>query len=218
MPNYLTYNTGIELICLIVALFSLTKDKSWAWRSVIFYLLIVCIVEFSGIYVKEVLRERNSWLYNILFVFEIAFFSLMFQNLLAKYFNSKPLIYTGLAILLLSYSIELGTQGIFKRTHITLIIQGVVFVTYSLIYFYGLIKDERYIDLKYSAEFWWVAAVLVCYFALTSLNVFYKELSKVLAKPNEAFRFIIIASNFFLYALWAYSFICRKWLTTKSKI
>lgn len=217
MSAYLTYNTIAELSCLLVALCCLTSDKNLAWRSAIFYLIAVCLIELGGIYIKQELGTTNSWLYNILFIFEVTFFSLMFQNLLAKYFNSKPLIYLGLAVLMISYGSELLMNGFFKRTHISLIIQGVLFVLYSLIYFYYLIKDERYVKLAYAADFWWVAAVLSCYFAMTGLNVFYKELAKVLVRPNEAFRFIIIASNLFLYTLWAYSFICRKWLTTESK-
>jgi len=173
----------------------------------------------TGIYVvKEGLLKSNSLVYNFLFLFEIAFFSLMFHTLLNPYFNSKPLIYLGLAVLIISYSTELLTNGICKRTHVSLIIQGVLFVLYSLLYFYALIKDERHIDLKYSAEFWWVAAVLICYFATTVLNVFYKQLARILDQPMEAFRLIRSGANILLYTLWAYSFICRKWLTTRSRI
>lgn len=219
MLSYLTYNTGIELFCFIIALLCLPRDKSYAWQSAIFYLLIVCTIEMTGIYVmKKPLVTSNTLIFNLLFIFEIAFFSLMFQSLLSKYFNSKPLIYTGLAILIISYITELLTNCICNRTHISIIIQGVIFVFYSLTYFYFLIKDEHYVKLGSSAEFWWVAAVLLYYFATTVLNVFYQELAKLLHKPFEAFRLIRLSANISLYTLWAYAFICRKWLTQRSKI
>lgn len=215
MSAYLTYNTGAELVCLIIALLCISRDKNLAWRSAALYLFVVCVTEFIGIYIKTDLKQRNTWLYNILFLFEISFYTFMFQNILTKYLNSKPLIYIGLAILMISYCIELLSNGFSSRPNTSLIIQGVLLVLYSLIYFYCLIKDERYVDLRFSADFWWVAAIFIYYFAMTSLNVFYKELGRVIDKPAVVFHFIKAAANISMYTLWAYSFICRKWLTER---
>lgn len=217
MLSYFTLGTIPEFICLGIAVISLHKDNAIAWRRNILYLILVVLIELSGIYLKT-LGEKNSWVYNILVFFEISFFSLMFQNVLSKYTNSRLIILLGLGLLLGFYCYELFSHGYDKRHHLTIIILGVVMIVYSLLYFYYLLKDEHYVNLTTSAEFWWVSAVLIYYFGVTTCNIFYPVLSKFLVKPNEVFSYTFKVLNILLYSLWSYSFICRRWLTTKSSI
>jgi hypothetical protein len=220
MPNYFTASTTAELICFLTAGFCLIRDKSYVWRSMVIYLFLTCAAEFTGVFVsgpKHLIN--NNWVYNIFLVFEAGFTHLMFAYLLGKYINSKPLIFTGLAIVALLYAYELHDNYVH---HIVIYnintykVMSVLFVIYSLYYYYLLLEDENYIQLNNSSEFWWVAGTLLFYFTNTACNVFYQPLSRVLVWNGiHLTRYIISALNILLYGCWSYSFICRKWKTTK---
>jgi hypothetical protein len=102
MLSYLTVSTSAEIICFFVALFCLSKDQSPAWKSMVLFLFLTCLIEFFGIHFRKLfLADRvhvhqNVWLYNILLIFQAGFISFMFQNLLQKYINIKPIIFDGL--------------------------------------------------------------------------------------------------------------------------
>jgi hypothetical protein len=224
MYRYFTFNTVVELICLLIAFLCLIRDKDLVWRSIILFLLITCIAEMLGIYIKWLyLADRvhvhpNVWVYNILMIFQAGFISLMFSALFKKYFNSKLIIISGLALLVTIYTYEICEDGLFKKHNLTTTTMSVLFVAYSLYYFYCLLKDEAYIRLKYYSPFWWVAGLLFFYFGSTACNLFYYKLSVVTVTPKHYLTYYIYNGlNLILYGCWSYSFICRRWLTTTSK-
>lgn len=203
----------IEAACFIIALVSLIRDANWAWRSMVLFMLITYLTEITG----KLLRtghHSNQWLYNVFLLFEAGFTSFMFNNVLSKYINSKPLIIGGLGFLLALYTYDIVSHGFFVFNDITATVMSVVFVIYSFYYYYLLIKDEHYIDLKRSAAFWWVAGSLFFYFGSTAVNLFFTFLQNVRVAGHNITYFIFSALSAFLYACWSYSFICRKWQTT----
>ena len=222
--SYFTFNTVCELICLIIALICLIKDKAVTWRNMILFLFITCAAEMMGIYIKHLyLADRahvhpNVWVYNILMVFQVIFPSVMFLAFFNKYFNGKPVIICGLAVLFATYAYEVFDHGLFKKHNVTTTIMSILFVGYSLYYFYCLLKDGAYIKLKFYPPFWWVAGILFFYFGATACNVFYAKLSAITITPKHYLTYYIYnALNLILYGCWSYSFICRRWLTTTSK-
>jgi hypothetical protein len=185
----------------------------------ILYLLVTCIAEISGIYVEREVHN-NYWVYNILLLFDTGFMSLMFAYIFKQYNKSKFIVITGLALFIALYAYEFIAQGfsLFVRyNNLTYTVMSVVYVLYGLYYYYLLLKDERYINLKYSAIFWWVAGTLLFYFGGTACNLFSDQLRAIKIYQHLSY-FIFKALNIILYGFWSYSFICRKWLTKKSEI
>ncbi|MDB5007798.1 MAG: hypothetical protein JWP45_2191 [Mucilaginibacter sp.] len=222
MLNYLTINTGAEFICFIIALVCLTKDRSFAWRSMLLFLFIICITETIGVHIKKLYLadtvhvHPNIWIYNILLIFQIGFISFMFKHLLDTYIKSKPVILSGLILLAILYIIDIFTHGVFVKHNLTTIVMSVLFVLYSLYYFYLLLRSEDYINLKFSSDFWWVAGILFFYFGRIVSLLFFQILSTF--SPNFVVTVPIYnVLNIILYSCWSYSFICRKWLTTTLK-
>ncbi len=216
MAAYLSINVVAELGCLLIAIFCLVDDKSKIWKGMLLYMLVICATEISGIYVRTQ-YQSNTWIYNILLIFEISALSLMFQKLLSRYLNCKFIIISGIVVLSTIYVYELSLHGPLKRHYISNVVLGVIMVIYSLYYFYLLLKDETYVNLNTDPGFWWVIGTLFFYFGYTILNIFYPILSKVLTKPGMAFSYTFKILNILLYSCWSYSFICRKWQTTNSK-
>jgi len=223
MLHYFTINTIAETICFLIALVCLTRDTSPAWRSMVIFLFITCVTEMMGIYFKRLFladrvhHHQNVWLYNILLVFQAGFISFMFQHLLSKYVNSKPVVISGLALFAVIYVYGLLRFGVFVYNEEANTTMLVIFVLYSFYYYYNLLKDDNYVNLWRSADFWWVAGLLLFYFGSTASDVFFDNLSPYRASSlRDLSSSIFKALNILLYGFWSYSFICRKWLTTTS--
>ncbi len=218
MLNYLTFFTAFELQCLFVAIFCLFKDMEYPWRGMCLYLFITCITELTGIYLKRQ-HLANQWPYNILLVFQIALISYMFYGFLKKDDKGKLVVISGFAILTLLYVLDIAQHGFFRFNVLTYNSMSVFLVIYSLFYFYVLLKGDHYINLRYSAAFWWVCGGLFFYFGDTAVNLFRGKLSAIIITPKHALPYyILIVLNIILYSCWSYSFICRKWLMKRSEI
>ena len=219
MLRYLTANTVAELICFLIALLCLVKDNNLVWKSMIFYLFATCFAEIGGIYISGPGHlTSNHWVYNIFLICEIGFTHLMYFYLLGKYINSKPVILTGLAILAILYSYETIDHSFFVYNNLTYTIMSVIFVVYGLYYYYLLLKDDNYVMLKNFPDFWWVAGTLFFYFANTACNFFGNNLRSIILWDGHHLNYYIFrVLNILLYSCWSYSFICKKWLTTKSE-
>ena len=216
MLSYLTANTLMEIICLLFSTLCLSTDKSLVWRSMILYLLITCITELGGIAIGRH-SHNNHWVYNIFIVFEAGFTHLMFVHLFKNYKHSKSIILIGLAVFVIFYIYDTCSHGFFKYNNLTYTILSVEFVLYSLYYYYLLLKDENYIDLKKSPEFWWVAGTIFFYFANTACNLFDAELYSVMITSHHHLTYFIFKIlNIILYGCWSYSFICKRWLSKTS--
>jgi hypothetical protein len=218
MYNYFKIPVTGEVICFLIAIFCLSKNTNLLWRGIILYLLVTCITEFFGIYLKSH-HQANQWPYNILLIFQMVFSSLLFGEMFNKYIKSKPIIISGLALLLGLYLFELFDHDFFRFYELSYNTMSVLFIFYCLYYFYLLLKDNKYINLKYSADFWFVAGSLLFYFGGTAINLFRGKLSIIVGSQNHYLTYYLyIVLAVLLYGCWSYSFICRKWLTKKSEI
>lgn len=115
----------------------------------------------------------------------------------------------GLGIIVLTYIFFLTTQPFTDLNTITISAMSVIFTLYCLYYYYLLLKDENFIEIKTHPEFWWVTGVLFFYFGSTMSNIF-DGLFAVKLIGFVALKFLIyILLNLILYSFWLYSFICR---------
>ena len=223
MLKYFTLNTILEWLCFLIACICLIKDRNLVWRSMIILLLLTCITETTGIYIRNLYMADpvniapNVWVYNILLIFQAGFISAMFASLLKEYLNATPMILLGLVLLAVLYVYEVFTHGVFKKHTLTTIVMSVLFVIYSFYYFYNLLKDERYVNLKYSPAFWWVVGILFFYFGAITINLFYEKIRDLIVTPKRYITYIFYVLNMILYACMSYSFICKKWLTKTSE-
>lgn len=212
MTPFLTVNTTAEWACFLTALCCLRKDKDPAWKWFPFYLLIVCLVETMGIYLRITLHRSNAALYNIYLPLECLFVSVFLYRLLQPYGVKRwlLLVWTGLFFVL--YLAESVSNRFARYAHQTVIVMSLVFVLASLYYFYLVLKGERYIRLGTYAPFWWVSGVLLFYFGGVVTYVFFNYLLRTPASVNLHYsvRYIIFkVLNVLLYGSWTVASICR---------
>ncbi|MDN3587474.1 hypothetical protein QWY86_12385 [Pedobacter aquatilis] len=210
MLSLFSIGSIIISICAALALIFLIRDKSPFWKIITLgYMVIVLSTELFAKYIGR-LYHSNIVVYNIYTIIELTYITYAFYYFLKEFRDIKKLI---VPIYIFIMAIYIG----FTLTHdivrdynsITVSIMSVVFVIYGLLYFYLLLKDEKYIDLKFHPAFWWVGGAIIFYFGGTLANFFNDVIQqKFLGKYNT--RHIIYTTlNILLYGFWSYSFICR---------
>ncbi|RNL50280.1 hypothetical protein [Pedobacter jejuensis] len=198
----------LEVICLIFSLIFLTKDKSRFWLITIAYLVVVVITELFAKYCGRT-YHNNLWVYNIYTIFEAGYICYGLYYFINDYINLKKFLIATYILIIAIFSYFTFRYGILAYNAVTVSIMSVIFVIYTLLYFYLLLKDENYVDLKFHPAFWWIGGVLIFYFGGTIANIFDEIIQqKFLGKYNT--RVIIYFTlNLFLYGFWSYSFTCR---------
>ncbi|WP_231458926.1 MULTISPECIES: hypothetical protein [unclassified Pedobacter] len=168
----------------------------------------MCISEIIAKYMGRVYRN-NIEVYNTYTLLEMSFIFYAFHHFLKEYIKIKKIILANYILILIIYFTHIFIYGYKAYNAVTVSVMSVFFVIYALLYFYLLLKDEKYIDLKFHPAFWWVGGTLIFYFGSTLANFFDDIIqTKILGNLNP--RLLIYTTlNFFLYGFWSYSFICR---------
>lgn len=208
---FITLNTGCEFICFLAAFIFLIKDKDTAWKLLIPYLLLTCIFEVAGVYMRKVAHIPNYNLYNVFLLFECGVTSYTFYSLYKPFKNTGKWLITWYIVFMAIYLTELVMNHFKSFVSITATVMSVVFVLASLYYYYLKLMDESFERLAFSAPFWWVSGALFFYFGSTTCNIFFDYLSQI--KPiNHQLSiryYIFILLNIILYSFWSYAFLCR---------
>ena len=214
MLNYFTFNTTSEMVCLLFSIICLSQDKNMMWRYFMLYLLITLCAELAGIHLKRQ-HSNNQWIYNLLMIPDCIFISAIFYSLLEKPYK----VIVGFTVLILiMYAYETMHHGIMSFNNTTNSLMAVIFVFWSLWYFYLLLKNDKYSRLAFYSDFWWVAGVLFFYFGNTAVNLFRGKLHFMITPKHFLTYYIYNILNILLYGCWSYSFICRRWLTTSKSL
>ncbi|RFZ91024.1 hypothetical protein D0C36_18955 [Mucilaginibacter conchicola] len=175
------------------------------------FLLLTCVTELTGIYLREFLHIRNYPIYNVYLLFECGFTSYFFYYLYQPYNYPVKWLYTWYAIFMVIYLSELFRLNFLNFPSATASIMSVVFVFACLYFYYLKLKDEHFEPLLYSASFWWVNGALFFYFGSTACNNFMDYLaSHESIIYNKSIRYVIYnILDILMYACWSYAFICR---------
>ena len=210
MFNLFDISETLELICLIFAFVFLYKDKNTFWKITLGFIFLVFFNEFFVARYIGRLYRSNIIVYNIYTIFELTYVTYAFSYFLKDFVSVKKVllaVYLIIFVIYIVFSVNNNMVSVYNS--ITVSIMSVVFVIYGLMYFYLLLKDEEYIDLKFHPAFWWVGGVIIFYFGSTLANFFDNIIQqKFLGRFNT--RLIIYNTlNIFLYSFWSYSFICR---------
>ncbi|THU38342.1 hypothetical protein FAM09_16840 [Niastella caeni] len=209
MTAYITLNTASELSCLVISILCLYRDKDPVWRSFILFMLLTCLVELSGIY----LRNRhlpNFMLYNVFLVIECAVLNYFFYHLFKANHNLKKLLTGWLILFIIFYFIELYVKHFNAYVSVSSTIVSVELILASVYYYYLLLKEEKFRQLWKDAPFWWVNGTICFYFAGIACNIFFKYLLQDKTPQASSANYIVFSVlNVILYSCWSYSFICR---------
>lgn len=216
MKIYITVNTLSEFFCLVISILCLYREKDKVWKSFILFLLLTCLVEIAGIYIRKELYRPNFMLYNFFLVIECAVVNYFFYHLLKANHNLNKLLTGWLVIFLLCYFVELFVNHFNTYVSTTSTVMSVELILASIYYYYRLLKEEKFRKLSKDASFWWVNGTICFYFAGMAFNIFFKYLFQDIPVNTSASYIVFSILNVILYSCWSYSFICRYLQRTSS--
>ena len=219
MITYITVNTLSEFFCLVISVLCLYRDKDKAWKSFILFLLLTCLTEIAGIYVREQLAQRNFMIYNFFLVIECTALNYFFYHLFKENRDLKKFLTGWLVFFLLFCFIELYVKHFNAYISASTTILSVEMILASIYFYYLLLKEEKFRQLSKYAPFWWVNGTICFYFGGIACNIFFSYLLKDktpgVARSTGYIVFSIL--NVILYSSWSYSFICRYFQRTSSR-
>jgi hypothetical protein len=213
LSSYFSLNTIVELIGLVTALVCLTRDKELAWRLIVVLLAVTYVGETFGrfIYMNKI-AASNHWVYNMLLFFQVGIIHIMFINLFRQYLISRWLLGAGAALICLCFGYDMLQNGFFEYSNHTYTLFCILIIIYGFRYFYKLLSDDNYVELKHFPPFWWITGILLFSFGSTACNIFYKQLDIPLLGGHHLTYYIFRILNIILYGFWSYAFICKRWL------
>jgi hypothetical protein len=209
--KFITVNTASEFLCFFAAVIFLLRDKSLAWKLFIPFLLLTCVVEVAGIYIREFIGISNYPIYNVYLLFECGFTSYFFFYLYKPYNYKVIWLVAWLSVFTAIYLTDMMCHNFSQFVSTTASIMSVVFVLASLYLYFLKLKDERFEPLLFSAPFWWVSGTLFFYFGSTACNNFLDFLSHYERITfSRSIRYVIFnILDIIMYIFWSYAFICR---------
>jgi drug/metabolite transporter (DMT)-like permease len=208
-----TLITLIVFTCFIFSLICLQKNETGWWQKFRWFLLLTTLVEGSGYCLFFIFGIKNHALFNSFLPVEYVFISWVTYKLSSPYYNCRPWIGWGLAVVITIYLYESFTAKFNGYSANSTIAASVFFTLLAGLYFYYFMKHDKPEKLGTFPPFWIIAGIFIFYFCGTGINFFFDYLAFV----NTVHPFnlkltrykIQIILNFILYACWAYAFICK---------
>jgi hypothetical protein len=211
MSPYFTVNTISEFCCFFISMLCITKDKLPVWRAFVLFLLLTCIIESIGVYVRHKLHQPNFMVYNLFLLVECVVLNYFFYHIIGFYHNYKNALTVWFTIFSVFFFAELIVSRFGAYLQASSLLMSVELIMVSVYYYYLLVKEEKYRQLSTYAPFWWVNGTVIFYFGGIASNIFFSYLIKDQATgvSHSARYLIFTVLNVFLYSCWSYSFLCR---------
>lgn len=199
-----------EFICLAGALFYLRKERNVLWIFFIPFLALTLLTELGGKYIAHTLHKTNAGLYDIYLIADFTFVIWILYLLYPNRRIWKPwfiLIYSGLLVIYLWESFH-NRFLLYNSTTDT--ISSFVFVFLCGVYYFLLLKDEKYYQLSRFPAFWLVTGLFLFNFGSMVIDLFPDELLDLFIVSELSLRYaIIVFLMSILYGCWIYAFRCR---------
>ncbi|HEU4470435.1 MAG TPA: hypothetical protein VFR58_05080 [Flavisolibacter sp.] len=198
----------IEAICLVTALYFLFKSKMGWWQYFIPFLLLTLAVEIAGYMLYFELNQPNYWIFNIYLPIEVCFVFYVLDKLGKERLAGTILLWLALLLFLFIYLKETYESKGLQYSSMANTFASLVVIFFCFIYYYSLLKQEDYIDLRRHPDFWVISGLFIFYFGSMGINLFPSQLSQWYLRTGVPVRYtVMLALNLFLYACWSYAFI-----------
>ena len=200
-----------EILAFITSAVFLFKANNSSLRWFPFFLFFIVAVEFTAMYIRQVLHQPNVWLYNFSIPVEYLFFGLIFfanlqspsNRYLARWFL---ILFAGFAIFNIAF-----IQGLGKfNSNIVLTGSFFMILLSALMLFEIYLKDQSH-TIWIEPLFWIAAGVLLFNAGEFTYNLLSHYLiNKEIDKAAQFFASINNKLIFVLYSFLTIGFICSK--------
>lgn len=199
----------ITFLCLSFAFLYLRKAKDW-WCLFIPYLICTVFTEAVGPYSTHKQIDNNYWIYNLFEPVYFSFILFILYKICMELFKIKIWMQVVSIVLIVSYLYESFTSRFKGFSVLSYFFCNISITIICCSYYYHLLKQDDYIEIKKHAPFWIIAGLLFFCFGSTISYLFFNTLAQLNVKYGLPIRQIIsVILNFILYSCWGYAFLCR---------
>lgn len=200
-----------EIGALIISVAVLYKFDTKPLRWFIPFLFIMVLTEFTARYLRKVLHEPNTWLYNITIPLEYIFYGFIIGSFCLTPILKKT-IFRITGLLAAWWLINLFfLQGFTNLNTITLKAGSTCMIIISCLGLVDLFKDDEHVTLLANPLFWICVGVLFFNAGeFTYLFFFDTFLQKGWDKTAKLFGSINNKMIFILYSCISIAIVCRK--------
>ena len=199
-----------ESLCLAGAVFYLRKERGTFWPGFLPFLAVTLAVELIGKYIGGFLHRPNTGLYNIYLIGDIGFVSWVLYRCYPGRRRWRPWFIGGFAGMAGIYFLELFLSHGKTYNSSTDSLSSFVFVFACGIYYFLLLRQDRYDDLLKMPAFWIVTGLFLFNFGTMVIDLFPEELlSLYLGRTVSLRSAIVVFLMAILYGCWIYAFRCK---------
>jgi hypothetical protein len=207
----LSLDTYFETGALIVSVLSYRAIKGTAFRLFPLFLFLTVLVELAGRYMRVVLHQHNTWLYNISTTLEFIFYAYIFNRTFHtgtyKRLAGQFMIFYPLAVL----SNMTFIQGFIVFHSYTMILGSFFMIVFCCLFFHEVFLNPLELELHKEPMFWISTGILFFYLGDFSYNLWYNILVKYsLDKGRNLFTYINNNLILVLYSCFTIAFLCRR--------
>ena len=198
----------ILFFSVFIGFFSLQKNDPKYLKHFPIFLLTILIIEFIE-QLQQSTGKNNVFLYNIVSIYEFAFYAYFFsQEIPAKKIKKVIIIvsYSLFSICLLNIFFIQGMNNFHTFSYI---FGCICMIAMSILYFFQLFKRSDNIDLLRTPSFWFTTGIIFFYFC--SLSVF-GALNYIAILPKiirNSLHQIVLLTNAFFYFIFIIAFLCK---------
>lgn len=180
------------------------------FQKLVWALTCVTCISDSVTFVLRKNSVNNLWVYHVFVPVLLLIMTLAYQQTLASKWH-KPLLYTGVLALLFSLINSIWIQPFTEFNSYAIVCAGVLFITFSILFFYQLLAEASVEKLGLLPEFWFNAGVLLHYSGTLILFLFVNYFLK------SASDLLILSwgLNIFFTCLLSLSYTVTLWLKVR---
>jgi hypothetical protein len=202
-----------ELLAGITGLMCYWKKRNAIWfLFAVFLISLFCMEQLGDWYGRHKMIIQNTTLFKWIIIPSLfSIYHFVYYMILSKKY--KTIILTSI-ILFLFFTVS--ENLIWKREHfytisLTMSYGCLSVLTFSMLYFFQLVKSEDLLTFKTSMAFWFCLGLLVFYLGSFPFLTFFNSLA--IAKDRTVYtfyRWVFIFLNYIMYLLFTIGFICSK--------
>ncbi len=176
----------------------LYKYKRLIKEQKLLLLIIIALIVNDGLtfYLREQ-NQSNLWVYHYYVPIQFCLITVLYRHMLKLIVSGKVMVFIGMIFVLFSLANTLFLQGIEQFNTNAILISNVVFVLFSLLFFYQLLKAPLIEELERLPQFWINLAVLIYY---SSSSVLFYMVNHVLKIDTKSLA-IVWTVNIGLYVI-----------------
>lgn len=204
----------LELTAALTGMFCYYKKRRSIWFAFAVFLLFLFSMEMLGTWLgQQKMFLQNTRLYKWLVVPALfIMYHTVFYTILKKKVIRKSVIISGAVFIAIAlFENVFWNQKHYYSLSLSISIGCISVLTYTLLYFFQLLKSDSLLHFKKLMPFWFCIGLLIFYLGGFPYLTFFNSMAISHNKDIvQAYRWIFIILNYIMYLLFTLGFIWSK--------